>query len=483
MLSKASQSRSPSAVSSGREDAGQNWIQGGERKEGLALLDRAVDQLAAIGDCDCTVRKLDSHGRLIADHQAESCAPALLTYPVTATVTKGGTEAVDPEIHLPDPQDRDRWTQQFGLCPQKNKSRSNKRLGGRKLNQRIPIQASVMVDSGASRCFVNSQLVNKHQISTFNASNPLKVMMADGEQLEARKAARLTLRFQEFTYTQTFFVLPLGIKASFILGIPFLQTISPFNCDARSQEITFFHREKKISIRPTQSVSEVEEYRDSIITLEQAVKDIRSLEKERKRKERKDSESGGAEEPLAYLCRLVPSRVPRNKGKEEEQSPGPQKQEADRATTLAQMLDSKNPSEYHKEIKEALQVSRREHELHGEEYWSLPRREALAELVTQEFQDIIREELPIREGPEVDYSKTPATIRFKKDYDGQIPYRLGPKFAPEEMKQCREILLDLLAKGYIKPSASPFGSPVLMVPKPGCPGKLRMVIDYRAINR
>ena len=178
MLSKASQSRSPSAVSSGREDAGQNWIQGGERKEGLALLDRAVDQLAAIGDCDCTVRKLDSHGRLIADRQTESSAPALLTYPVTATVTKGGTEAVDPEIHLPDPQDRDRWTQQFGLCPQKNKSRSNKRLGGRKLNQRIPIQASVMVDSGASRCFVNSQLVNKHQISTFNASNPLKVMMA-----------------------------------------------------------------------------------------------------------------------------------------------------------------------------------------------------------------------------------------------------------------------------------------------------------------
>eukprot|EP00959_Pyramimonas_sp_CCMP1952_P244568 5112449-Pyramimonas_sp.AAC.1 len=50
------------------------------------------------------------------------------------------------------------------------------------------------------------------------------------------------------------------------------------------------------------------------------------------------------------------------------------------------------------------------------------------------------------------------------------------------MQQCREILLDLLRNGYIKPCSSPFGAPILMVPKPGQPGKLRMVVDYRALN-
>eukprot|EP00959_Pyramimonas_sp_CCMP1952_P199948 4182294-Pyramimonas_sp.AAC.1 len=54
--------------------------------------------------------------------------------------------------------------------------------------------------------------------------------------------------------------------------------------------------------------------------------------------------------------------------------------------------------------------------------------------------------------------------------------------SPLELAACREILLDLLHKGYIRPSSSPFGAPILMVPKPGQPGKLRMVVDYRALN-
>jgi len=34
----------------------------------------------------------------------------------------------------------------------------------------------------------------------------------------------------------------------------------------------------------------------------------------------------------------------------------------------------------------------------------------------------------------------------------------------------------------MKPSASPFGAPVLLIPKPGSPGKLILVIDYGAVN-
>ena len=79
-------------------------------------------------------------------------------------------------------------------------------------------------------------------------------------------------------------------------------------------------------------------------------------------------------------------------------------------------------------------------------------------------------------------TKSPAVIRFKPDYAGQTPYRRSTKMAPKELEACRIQLQELLDKGYIEPSASPFGSPVLMVPKPGNPDKLRMVIDYRAIN-
>ena len=42
-------------------------------------------------------------------------------------------------------------------------------------------------------------------------------------------------------------------------------------------------------------------------------------------------------------------------------------------------------------------------------------------------------------------------------------------------------LKDLTAHGYIEPVTSPFGSGILFVPKAN--GKMRMVVDYRPINR
>ena len=40
---------------------------------------------------------------------------------------------------------------------------------------------------------------------------------------------------------------------------------------------------------------------------------------------------------------------------------------------------------------------------------------------------------------------------------------------------------DYLAKGWIRPSTSPYGAPVLFARKPD--GSLRMCIDYRALNK
>ena len=52
------------------------------------------------------------------------------------------------------------------------------------------------------------------------------------------------------------------------------------------------------------------------------------------------------------------------------------------------------------------------------------------------------------------------------------PYRM----APAELKDLRVQLKDLLDKGFIRPSISPWGAPVLFVQKKD--GSLRMCIDY-----
>jgi hypothetical protein len=56
------------------------------------------------------------------------------------------------------------------------------------------------------------------------------------------------------------------------------------------------------------------------------------------------------------------------------------------------------------------------------------------------------------------------------------PYRMPPK----ELAELKNQLQELLDKGYIHPSSSPWGSPALFVKKKD--GKLRMCVDYRPLN-
>ncbi|GBG86030.1 hypothetical protein CBR_g40931 [Chara braunii] len=54
------------------------------------------------------------------------------------------------------------------------------------------------------------------------------------------------------------------------------------------------------------------------------------------------------------------------------------------------------------------------------------------------------------------------------------------RMAPAELDELRRQLKELTEKGWIRPSTSPYGSPVIFVPKKG--GTLRMCIDYRGLN-
>ncbi|GJU57322.1 putative reverse transcriptase domain-containing protein [Tanacetum coccineum] len=59
----------------------------------------------------------------------------------------------------------------------------------------------------------------------------------------------------------------------------------------------------------------------------------------------------------------------------------------------------------------------------------------------------------------------------------RAPYRL----APSKMKELSKQLQELLEKGFIRPSSSPWGAPVLFVKKKD--GSFRICIDYRKLNK
>ncbi len=74
-------------------------------------------------------------------------------------------------------------------------------------------------------------------------------------------------------------------------------------------------------------------------------------------------------------------------------------------------------------------------------------------------------------------------INLEKDETGKEkapPYRPLYDMSKEELLVLCKTLADLLDKGWIRASASPASSPVLLAKKPG--GGLRFCVDYRGLN-
>lgn len=61
------------------------------------------------------------------------------------------------------------------------------------------------------------------------------------------------------------------------------------------------------------------------------------------------------------------------------------------------------------------------------------------------------------------------------------PNRAVYRMAQDELAELKKQLTGLLAQGFIRPSVSPYGAPVLFVKKKD--GSMRMCVDYRALNK
>ncbi|CAA0815781.1 Unknown protein, partial [Striga hermonthica] len=106
-----------------------------------------------------------------------------------------------------------------------------------------------------------------------------------------------------------------------------------------------------------------------------------------------------------------------------------------------------------------------------------PSEERMPEDVTivRDFVDVFPDQLP--GGP------PSRQVEFTIDlFPGAGPVSKAPyRMAPKELQELKAQIQELLGLGFIRPSVSPWGAPVLFVKKKD--GTLRMCIDYRDLNR
>ena len=99
----------------------------------------------------------------------------------------------------------------------------------------------------------------------------------------------------------------------------------------------------------------------------------------------------------------------------------------------------------------------------------------LKELV-DEFKDVFPDTLPKGRPPKRDI-----VHKIRTEECATPPSRPPYRFGPAEQDEIEEQVKDLLAQGFISPSASPYGVPILSVPKKD--GRWRICIDFRALNK
>ena len=282
------------------------------------------------------------------------------------------------------------------------------------------VTARVLIDSGASNNFIDESFANQHNIETelISRHNASRVKLANGEVVRIHKKTKvLHVDIINHRSSTEFIVMKLnGYDA--ILGMPWLITENP-KIDWLKKEVLFEGNKTTEVIAPkSEQVSKVQ----NVHLINEYNGETKLLS---------DSTDSIY---LGYVKFL---------------------DEPPCIGTKCFSLDSSNE----KTASSVFSTST----------------DADAARVVEEYKDVFPEELPEGLPPKRNIDHRIIIEKGQKP-PSRTPYRMSPK----ELEELKKQLDELLQKGFIRPSQSPFGAPVLFVKKKS--GEMRLCVDYRALN-
>lgn len=283
----------------------------------------------------------------------------------------------------------------------------------------------VLVDSGASHDFVASHVVNKLSLPTVQDDSAATIVLGNGAcQDGSLVVPRLAFRVGTFKDTRSFRVTQLG-SYDLILGKPWLTAFNP-DIDWVSNSIQLVKGSQFYTLTPKRIGVGDDDPVVGLISHIQLKRLLRNGD-------------------TAYLAVLTESKEGEECGT------------ADSATSATDTASSASATGVPDTLKD-----------------TVPELQATVQQLLQRFSKTfgpMPNHLPPQR--EVDHS-------IELEAGSKPPYLPIYHLSPRELQEVKEQLTFLLESGLIQPSKSPYGAPIIFVPKKN--GKLRMCVDYRALN-
>ncbi len=315
----------------------------------------------------------------------------------------------------------------------------------RYLGQAAGLPASILLDSGASDNFISAAFAAKAQLRVTAPTRAQQVRTAGGDLVPLQGQCTFKLKIQDYSSTITALVMPDMLPhTDLILGDRWLQhegatlCYQTGTCTLKNGSKT---RTLQLGVDGMPATAEqfvhqlvvnlmAAEAPPAVITAKQAMKAIKRGANHFTVLVKKGAPQPDSN-PVTLMCAPKCVRL----------------QHAHLAAATAEDTTTQQAAEYPEEIQQ----------------------------IIDEYPDVFAE-LPPGLPPERDISHT-IPLQPGATPPAKRMYRLSPA----ELEEVKRQVADLLKKGFIEPSNSPYGAPILFVQKKD--GSLRMVVDYRALNK
>ena len=376
-------------------------------------------------------------------------------------------------------------------------------------NKWIPVR--IMYDTGASTNYISKEFVKANKFNNLKQSNnAITVRVADGSTYTSNQTLKSILRHEPTGYTssQQFHVLPLDMEVDIILGYTWQDTLDngELSSSTHHNALSFTHNGKSYTIETQTQLSSaktiVEHF--EMISRKQADSDIQLWEEH--------SQLLLDQPPALQIeCRhlgIAENDIPTYPTEEStatQNQEGYSFKESDRdqicdlirnedeplirimnqiyTMIWPEQANQTNTQQVNKVAHRSTRGSYEEDLKDDPDDQIIDGIQPLIDKILEDYKHIVVETMPKGASSDGIHNRPyKATIRIDPTKGGEIPYKKPYKMSSVQLDQLKIQLDELLEQGYIIPTDSPYGNPIMMVPKPHDREKLRMVADFRPLN-